>query len=125
LITLHQFQPAFGLPNASPFCMKLETWLRMAKLPYVAPLMHLSTLGKAPKGKLPYIVDGKKTVADTAFIIEYLKATYGDPLDDWLSTEQKTVSLAFQRLMARRGIRNSKPIANACAASITPESAGQ
>jgi hypothetical protein len=33
LITLHQFAPAFGLPNASPFCMKLETYLRMAGLP--------------------------------------------------------------------------------------------
>ena len=33
MIKLFQFPPAFGLPNASPFCMKLETWLRMAGLP--------------------------------------------------------------------------------------------
>ncbi len=32
MIVLYQFPPAFGLPNASPFCMKLETWLRMAQL---------------------------------------------------------------------------------------------
>ena len=34
MIKLYQFAPAFGLPNASPFCMKLETYLRMAGLPY-------------------------------------------------------------------------------------------
>ena len=34
MIKLYQFPPAFGLPNASPFCMKLETYLRMAGLPF-------------------------------------------------------------------------------------------
>ena len=33
-IKLYQFPPALGLPNASPFCMKLETYLRMAGLPF-------------------------------------------------------------------------------------------
>lgn len=31
MIQLQQFAPAFGLPNASPFCMKLETYLRMPR----------------------------------------------------------------------------------------------
>ena len=71
MIKLYQFQPAFGLPNASPFCMKVENYLRMAVLPYeIAPnASHF----KAPKGKLPYIEDGAKVVADSSFIIEYLK----------------------------------------------------
>jgi glutathione S-transferase len=80
LITLHQFVPTFGLPNASPFCMKLETWLR-----------------KAPKSKMPYIVDHGRVVSDSSFIIEYLKATCGDKLDAWLSAEQHAVALALQR----------------------------
>jgi hypothetical protein len=29
MIKLYQFAPAFGLPNASPFCMKVENYLRM------------------------------------------------------------------------------------------------
>ncbi len=99
MITLYQFDPAFGLPNASPFCLKLETWLRMAGLPYQAPEMRLSALGKAPKGKMPYIVDGDTTIADSAFIIDYLKATYGDPLDGWLSPLLRAQALAFQRLL--------------------------
>ena len=33
MIKLFQFEPAFGLANASPFCMKLETYLRMGEQP--------------------------------------------------------------------------------------------
>ncbi|MGI9132332.1 MAG: glutathione S-transferase family protein [Rhodoferax sp.] len=99
MITLYQFEPALGLPNASPFCMKLETYLRMAELPYVTPPVALRELGKAPKGKMPYITDGDATLADSTLIIDYLKSRYGDPLDGWLDAAQRTVALAFQRLL--------------------------
>lgn len=99
MIKLHQFAPAFGLPNASPFCMKLETYLRMAGLPFEIPPASLRAIGKAPKGKMPYIEDAGKTLADSTLIIDYLKASYGDPLDGWLSAEQRAVALAFQRLL--------------------------
>jgi Glutathione S-transferase N-terminal domain len=33
-IKLFQFPRMFGIPNLSPFCCKLETWLRMAGVPY-------------------------------------------------------------------------------------------
>ena len=56
MIRLHQFAPAFGLLNASPFCMKLEMYLRMAGLPYEA--VNSGDVMKAPKRKLPYIDDG-------------------------------------------------------------------
>ncbi|MGB8338408.1 MAG: glutathione S-transferase family protein [Burkholderiales bacterium] len=99
MIKLYQFAPAFNLPNASPFCMKLENYLRMAALPFEIPRPNMRDLGKAPKGKMPYINDNGKIVADTSFIIDYLKTTYGDKLDGWLNTEQKAVALAFQRLL--------------------------
>jgi glutathione S-transferase len=99
MIKLYQFEPAFGLPNASPFCMKLETYLRMAALPFEIPPPAMRDLGKAPKGKMPYIDDNGKILADTTFIIDYLKSTYGDKLDGWLSAEQKAIALAFQRLI--------------------------
>ena len=34
MITLFQFPAAFNVPNASPYCLKLETWLRLAGLEY-------------------------------------------------------------------------------------------
>lgn len=99
MIKLYQFDPAFGLPNASPFCMKLENYLRMAELPFEIPTAGVREFRRAPKGKLPYIEDDGKVIADSTLIIDYLKATYGDKLDDWLDSEQKAVALAFQRLM--------------------------
>lgn len=97
MIKLYQFAPAFGLPNASPFCMKLETYLRMAGLPYEAPAN--ADLMKSPKGKMPYIEDAGKLIGDSGLIIAYLKATYGDPLDATLTLAERAVSLAFQRLL--------------------------
>jgi glutathione S-transferase len=98
MIKLYQFPPAFGLPNASPFCMKVETYLRMAGLPYECP--RGADFRKAPKGKLPYIVDdgdNGKLVADSTLIIDYLKATYGDKLDARLSAAQRALGVLIQR----------------------------
>ena len=55
MITLYTFGPAFGLPDPSPFVMKAEVLLKMAKLPYRTE--KVSNPGKAPKGKIPYIDD--------------------------------------------------------------------
>jgi glutathione S-transferase len=52
-VVLWQMQPLWGLPNPSPFCMKVETWLRMAGIPY-----EPRAIGGPPKsttGKVPYI----------------------------------------------------------------------
>jgi glutathione S-transferase len=97
MIKLYQFVPAFGLPNASPFCMKVENYLRMAGLAYECP--RGASHFKAPKGKLPYIEDNGKLFADSSFIIDYLKRTYGDRLDAALTAEQAASARAFQKLL--------------------------
>ena len=97
MITLHQFPPAFGLPNASPFCMKLELYLRMAGLPYRN--RYTLELHKAPKGKLPWIDDDGVIMADSGLIIDYLQHKYGDPLDGELTPQQRASALAIRRLL--------------------------
>lgn len=97
MIKLYQFAPAFDLPNASSFCLKLETYLRMTEIPFES--VYGMELGKAPKGKMPYIVDGEKTIGDSGLIIDYLKQTYGDRLDTHLSATDQAISLAMRRLI--------------------------
>lgn len=97
MIQLYQFAPAFGLPNASSFCLKLETYLRMAEIPFES--VYGMDMGKTPKGKMPYIVDGDKKIGDSSFVIDYLKQTYGDPLDANLSVVDRAISLAMSRLI--------------------------
>lgn len=100
MIRLHQYPPMFGIPNPSPFCMKLETWLRMANLPF--EIVQVVDPRKGPKGKVPWIEDEGKTIADSAFIIEYLQKAYGDPLHDGeLDPAQRATSMRTRT--GRRG----------------------
>jgi glutathione S-transferase len=96
MIILHQFARTWGIPNLSQFCVKVETYLRMAELPY--ELVESLPL-KAPRGKLPFIVDQGQKIADSRLIIQHLKMTYGDPLDMHLTEEEKGIARAFQRLL--------------------------
>jgi glutathione S-transferase len=97
MITIFQFPTYWGLPNVSPFCFKLLTYLRLANLPY--EVKTTSNSGRAPKGKLPFIKDGDVTISDTSVIIDYLKKKYGDTLDQHLTPEQKAQGVALQRMM--------------------------
>lgn len=97
MIRLYQFPAMWNLPNVSPFCMKLETYLRMAKLPF--EIIKLADPRRTPKKKLPFINDDGFILADTSLIIEYLQKKYGNTLDANLTELQKAQALALQRLM--------------------------
>lgn len=97
MIKLHQFARAFGLPNASPFCMKVETYLRLVGLDH--EIVPLSDPSKAPKGKAPFIDDDGRIVADSHFVLRYLKETYGDPLGDGMSAQERAAHHALARMM--------------------------
>lgn len=95
-LKLHQPRRAFGLPNPSAFCVKLETYLRMADIPYeIAP----GDPREAPKGKVPWIDDNGHILGDSTFIIEYLKNKHGDPVDGWLTPHQQAVGHATQKMI--------------------------
>jgi glutathione S-transferase len=96
VLKLNQPKRAFGLPNPSAFCVKLETYLRMADIPY--ELVHGEPTD-APKGKIPWIEDGSTILGDSSFIIEYLKNKYGDPLDSWLTSEQQALGHAIKKML--------------------------
>jgi glutathione S-transferase len=94
MITLVQYKPQFGLPNVSPFCMKVETYLRMAGLDYKTEVMHDPR--KTPKGKLPIIRDDGEIVADSTFILQHVNRKYGIDLNSHLGAQEKAEALAWQ-----------------------------
>lgn len=96
MITLYQFPPLNGLPNPSPFCMKLETYLRMAGLQYEA--RRVLRPGSAT-GKCPYIVIEGETLTDSSRIIAALEGRFGHPVDGRLTLAQRGESVAFQRML--------------------------
>jgi glutathione S-transferase len=91
MITLYGFGKSFGVMDASPFVVKVDTFIRMAKLPHEV-ISNSSNLKKAPKGKLPFITDSTngttEIVADSQAIIEYLTEKYSISLNENLSPEQ-------------------------------------
>jgi glutathione S-transferase len=77
-IKLFQFPRMFGIPNVSPFCCKLETWLRIAQVPYEVVDTPDPRVG--PNGKLPFIEDAGMRIPDSSFIVDHLVKTRGvDP----------------------------------------------
>ena len=77
MITLYTFGPAFGLPDPSPFVMKAQMLLKLAKLEYQA---NTKGFFRAPKGKLPFIDDNGTIVADSTLIRLHLEQKHGDRL---------------------------------------------
>lgn len=82
MITLYQLPGGWGLSSASPFCVKLEAYLRLADIEYRSVV---GDIRRSPKGKAPWIAHGERRIGDSGFIIEYCKQTFGDPLDGRLS----------------------------------------
>ena len=93
-IVLVQFPPVWGR-NFSPFTCKLETWLRLARVPYTVRYQRNPT--RSPKGNLPYILDGGRRMGDSGLIVEHLKRSRLIDPDAWLDAQQLALSLALQR----------------------------
>jgi len=96
MLTLFQLPRGQGTPNLSPFCTKLETYLRMAEIPYQ---IQVTDTRKAPKGKVPWIEHEGQRLGDSSLIIDYLKRRFGDPLDGALSAEQRAQGRLLQRTL--------------------------
>jgi glutathione S-transferase len=96
MITLYTFGPAFGLPDMSPFVTKAEMLLKLAGLGYQTDTGGFS---KAPKGKLPYMIDDGETIADSTFIRWHLEKKYGIDFDRGLGTEQRATAWAFEKML--------------------------
>lgn len=96
MIQLHKFISYGRSPDLSPFGVKMESYLRMAGIPYECVL---GDPRKAPKGKLPFIVHDGKQLADTHFIISHLKQRYGDSVDGHLTNEERAKARVLQSML--------------------------
>ena len=96
MITLHKAVPAFGVADISPFCLKVETYMRMVGLQYRGVV---SDSRKAPKRKIPWIEDDGRIVSDSTAIVTYLEDRVGSPLDANLRPRDHALTVAFRALL--------------------------
>lgn len=97
MLKLYQFPKPKKFPNFSPFCVKLETYLKIAGIPYEPK--YTINLKKNPKKKMPYIELDGEIIGDSTIIVNKLIQLHGDKVDAWLTNEQRILSGAFQRLL--------------------------
>ena len=93
MIKLYQFKPFWGLPNASPFCMKAETYLRYRGIEFEAVACNPR---QSPSGQIPFVnieePTGLKTITDSEKIIAYFESSQDEPMDRGLSARQRALS---------------------------------
>ncbi|XP_027896252.1 failed axon connections homolog [Xiphophorus couchianus] len=95
-IILHQFsRPKSGAPSLSPFCLKLETYLRMADLPY----QNYFDGRLSPQGKMPWIEYNQEQVYGTEFIVEFLEERLGVSLNKSLTPHERALSRAITKMV--------------------------
>jgi glutathione S-transferase len=69
-IDVYTFGPAWGIPvpSASPFGLKLITWLKLHGVPHQVHVENDPR--KGPKGKCPWVVVDGRSIADSQLVIE-------------------------------------------------------
>ncbi|MBI1210692.1 MAG: glutathione S-transferase family protein [Alphaproteobacteria bacterium] len=96
-LVVHHLAGAWGLPSVSPFCLKLDAYLRMTGIPHKA--VTAPTPFAAPKRKAPWIEHEGKAIGDSGFIIDYLRTRFNVDPDKNLTPAQHGTALALRRLI--------------------------
>jgi glutathione S-transferase len=95
MITLYTYGPAFGLPDPSPFVMKVQVLLKMAKKDFEP---NTKEIFKGPKGRMPYLNDDGAVIGDSTFIRLHLEQKYKTDFDSGLSPAEKGTAWAFEKM---------------------------
>ena len=92
VVVLHGLGRTYTCPSVSPFVIKLETFLRIAKVKY--EFDHKSPFGD--QGKSPWITFNGKDQSDSQLCLEYISDTLDMDMDKHLSKKDRAISRAFR-----------------------------
>lgn len=100
-LSLHKFGPAWGISDPSPFCVKLESFLIINKIPYKLGTYDGKTIiGQAPKKKVPFVdLENGERIGDSNFIISRLSKDLSIDMDADLNKEQRSISHAYRKML--------------------------
>merc|ERR1711874_59581 len=93
MVYLFQFTRSPQIPSISPFCLKLESWLKLHGIKY-QNIDHKCKF-RSRKGMLPFIELNGDEVADSNMIIETLAKKFDKEMPAQLSQDQKNVQHAM------------------------------
>jgi glutathione S-transferase len=97
MLTLYSYPTLFGVADNNGYGLKVFAFLRLAGVPFKHE--HIFDASKAPRGQLPYIVDGDDTVGDSETILQFVTRKYALTIDAALTPAQRTTSLLITRML--------------------------
>ncbi|MGA7788287.1 MAG: glutathione S-transferase family protein [Xanthobacteraceae bacterium] len=97
MLTLYSYPELFGVADNNGYGLKVFAFLRLAGVPFTQE--HIFDAAAAPRGQLPYIVDGGETVGDSDTIIAHLIAKYRLTIDAGLTQAQRDLNVPVARML--------------------------
>lgn len=93
IVYLYQFGRTGTIASPSPFCLKLETWLRMTGIKYENVDHKMKYRSK--RGQLPFVEFNGTEIADSSAIIKQLGTHFNADIDAKLTSEQRNLTHAI------------------------------
>merc|ERR1712012_679487 len=93
MVYLFQFTRSPQIPSISPFCLKLESWLKLHGIKYQN--VDHKCKHRSKKGMLPFIELNGEEIADNNMIIETLSKKFDKEMPAELTQDQKNVQHAM------------------------------
>jgi glutathione S-transferase len=97
MITLYSYPELFGVADNNGYGLKVYAFLRLNGLRFKHE--HVFDASAAPRGQLPYIIDGCDTIGDSDTIIAHLIDKHRLTLDATLTAAQRDVSHLINRML--------------------------
>ena len=97
MLTLYSYPTLFGVADNNGYGLKVFAFLKLAGVPFRHE--HIFDASKAPRGQLPYIVDGADIVGDSETILGFVTEKYALTIDAALTPAQRTTNLLVTRML--------------------------
>jgi glutathione S-transferase len=97
MLTLYSYPALFGVTDNNGYGLKVFAFLRLAGVPFRHE--HIFDASNAPRGQLPYIVDGDDIVGDSENILGFVTQRYRLTIDAALNPMQRTTNLLITRML--------------------------
>jgi glutathione S-transferase len=97
MLTLYSYPELFGVADNNPFGLKVYAFLKLCGLAFRHE--HIFDASQAPRGQLPYLVDGDTAIGDSDTIISHLISRNALTIDNALTPAERDTDLLLRRML--------------------------
>jgi glutathione S-transferase len=97
MLTLFSYPGLFGVADNNPYGLKVFAFLKLCGVAFRHE--HVVDPAQAPRGQLPYLLDGDQKIGDSDSIIAHLIRRCALAIDDRLTIAQRDTHLLVRRTL--------------------------